>query len=168
MKSPVSRSVRAFGAALALATLIAMPASAGYRAVQVDTSMLPGGGPIAQHLRTCLASETARALGPRLTPGDRAAPTVILRPRAVQLAPMYGHNSLRLGFADGGASDYIEGDAVIVGSGRVGGGMRIPMLAAMPADFGGVMGAPTVNAARRVQALCQSFAHWIARDLAAR
>jgi hypothetical protein len=179
MKSPVSRSAdtRAAVAAPALAILAlagglaaaTAPADAGFRSVRVDLSGMAGGDrALRSGLAACLSAEMTRTLGGALTPADRAAPALVLRPRVIQLAPAYGLRSLRGGFGDTAGSDYIEGDALVVPAGRFSAAERIPMLAALPADTGSALGDPYANAAWRVDALCKSFAYWIGRQVAGR
>jgi hypothetical protein len=171
MKSQLLPIARRFALAFAFAAPVAAasPALAAFRAIEVDLSGLAGGDRVLRSdLSACLAANMAQSLVGRLSPGDRSAPTLVLRPRAVQLAPLYGYNTVRTGFADGVGTDYIEGDALIVPAGRARAAERIPMLAATAADFGGAMMAPTENARRRTAALCHSFTHWIGRSLAGR
>lgn len=179
MKSPVSRfaDIRRSLVAPALAVFLltgglavtTVPADAGFRSVRVDLSGMAGGDRrLRSGLAACLSAEMTRTLGGALTPADRAAPALVLRPRVIQLAPAYGTRSFRGGFGDSAGSDYIEGDALVVPAGRPGATERIPMLAALPADTGSAVGNPYENAAWRIDALCKSFAYWIGRQVAGR
>lgn len=135
--------------ALLLATFGAIDAGARQaqaRAVTVDTSGLAKRG----------VPQLAARIKAALTPRARAAlasapgPAVVVRIRTLQLAAEVGGGWFR------DPTDYLEGDLVIPGR------APIPILVALPASSGGAWYAPG-NEGRRVAALIEAFAGWLAR-----
>jgi hypothetical protein len=164
MRSPVLRFGKVAAAtALALSALILPALAQGFRQVQIDVSAIsPMLGQVRVDLQACLAANLSRTLAGRITPGDRSAPTLVVRPLAIQFAPASPTRIDSPGQRDSfGEIDSIEGENLIVPAGRVGAAARVPLLATTGADVGGAVADPEGNARRRILLLCQSYAQWL-------
>jgi hypothetical protein len=165
MKSPVLPTASAIAGALLALAATALPAAAaqGFRQVRVDVSAIsPMLAKVRADLQACLTAELQRTLAGRIVPGDRNAPTLVVRPLVIQFAPAVPTRvdtpSQRDSF---GELDAIEGENVIVPAGRVSAGARVSLLATTGADLGGALADPQGNARRRILSLCRSYAYWL-------
>jgi hypothetical protein len=158
-------AVLVLGAWLAFGALTSIGASSAwaqaqtkFRAIKVDVSALPGKGlgPEASWLEQDLPGPLRAAFAGRLAPGDRAAPTLVVRIDTV----IIGQSGDAGGpFGATLARDQIEGAGVVVApNGRP--IATYPMFATLRADTGG--SAREMNSVRgRVAELANSFAQWL-------
>jgi hypothetical protein len=158
---------RAVLAALAAGALparaLAQPADVpGFSAVEVDVRRLRevGLGPYAEVVGGVLRAELRRAFSDRLV---RRGPRLVVRVDGVSLRSYVGGESSRFGFGSGTPSDYLEGEALVIGAGgeilR-----RHPQLSAVPASSGGAWYDPD-SERRRLVSLAAHFAGWLRRSL---
>jgi hypothetical protein len=168
MKSKALRFARSMrGAAVLAVAVYASLAATGegraqsvFRGVQIDMSGIPSGAAETRRdLQACLASRLPQALAGRINPGARNAPVLTVRPTSVWLASVLTNLTSEDDRGGSGSSgmDQLEGEAIVSGQ-------RIPLLVSANPDFG-TLGAATHNARVRTDALCSSFAHWIARKI---
>jgi hypothetical protein len=158
-------AVLVLGASLAFGALTSIGASSAwaqaqtkFRAIKVDVSALPGKGlgPEASWLEQDLPGPLRAAFAGRVAPGDRAAPTLVVRIDTV----IIGQSGDAGGpFGATLARDQIEGAGVVVApNGRP--IATYPMFATLRADTGG--SAREMNSVRgRVAELANSFAQWL-------
>ena len=158
-------AVLVLGAWLAFGALTSIGASSAwaqaqtkFRAIKVDVSALPGKGlgPEASWLEQDFPGPLRAAFAGRLAPGDRAAPTLVVRIDTV----IIGQSGDAGGpFGATLARDQIEGAGVVVApNGRP--IATYPMFATLRADTGG--SAREMNSVRgRVAELANSFAQWL-------
>jgi len=139
------------------------PAAWQFSSVAVDVAALHarGLGPFADYLRSALLAETRQAFADRL---GRGGPRLVVRITGVYLSSYSGGGSGgRHGGGGGPQSDYLEGEALIVGSrGEV--IARYPQLSATPAVSGGAWYDPQ-SEQRRVVNLAQHYASWLRRTI---
>jgi hypothetical protein len=148
------------GAALVMAPV---PAAAqpqqGFSRVVVDVSRFRalGGGVFADLVQANLAAAMQRHFVGRI--GIRGAPALAVQIRSMSLGSHVGGDgsSWRLG---GGASDYLDGEAVVSQGSRV--MLRHPQLLTLAAS--GAWYDPE-NERRRAVALCDAYASWLARSI---
>jgi hypothetical protein len=141
----------------------AQPAGApGFSAVEVDVRRLRevGLGPYSDVVGGALRAELRRAFADRL---DRRGPRLVVRVDGVSLRSYVGSETSRFGFGSGTPSDYLEGEALVVG-GRGEILRRHPQLSAVPASSGGAWYDPD-SEGRRLAALSAHFAGWLRRAL---
>jgi hypothetical protein len=128
--------------------------------VDVGPLLVQGGGLQAEALRADLTAALRRNFADRI--GGRG-PTLVVRIRGLSINPYAGSGSGRGGFGGGGQSDYLDGEALIVGPrGEV--LRRHPQLSATPASFGGAWYDPD-SERRRLAAIAEHYAAWLARSL---
>lgn len=161
---PGRRTVLAALAAAALAGPVPAQPVRRYGSVSVDVGPLRarGLGPYAELVRRALQAELAAAFADRL---GGAGPRLVVRVDAISLRAYVGGETQRFGggWSGGTSSDYLEGEALVVGPrGEV--LLRHPQLSALPANSGGAWYLPD-NEDRRLAAIARHFAGWLRRDL---
>lgn len=136
------------------------------RAVRIDTGPLAAKGVsrFAAVVRAELTPIAAAGLAGRLSPGDRRAPTLVIEVDQIQMAS-YGGGGGGPGRDNFDAPrDYIVGAGILIGpDGRV--IARHPVTASRFAHEGGSWYMVEESERRRLQNLCESLVHWIARAL---
>lgn len=135
------------------------PGPARFSSVQVDVSHLRaiGLGPYADLIAQAALAEAQRAFADRL---GGAGPALVIRLTALSLNSYVGSGGSR-GF--GGSTDYLEGEALIVGPrGEI--IARHPQLVALPSSYGGAWYDP-LNEEKRAVGLARTFADWLRRDM---
>jgi hypothetical protein len=169
-------TLRAAGATLGLAVLLwtgapgparAEPpagfAAAGLSGIRVDVQPLlaQGGGAQALALRDDLTAALRTEFADRL---GGAGPVLVVRIKGLTINPYAGGEGGRGRFGGGGQTDYLDGDALLVGRrGEV--LARHPQLSATPASSGGAWYDPE-SERRRVAAIAGHYAGWLRRALA--
>lgn len=117
-----------------------------------------------QALRADLTEALQRSFADRLV---RGCPTLVVRVNGLSLTPYAGGEGFGRGcsLGGGGATDYLDGEALLVGRG---GEIlaRHPQLSALPASSGGAWYDPA-SERRRVAALAEHYAQWLRRRLPA-
>jgi hypothetical protein len=145
--------------ALSAAESAPLPPNAHFRAIKVDVSPIAEsvGDPTAAWLAQALPGELQTAFANRLAPGDRSAPTLVVR-----------INRVFLGTSDNGvvgpagaveALDHIDGSAAVVGPNGSDLG-DYPLFVPLQNYTGGVnyeMGTER----RRIGELAHAFAYWL-------
>ena len=130
-----------------------------FRAIKVDVSPLAGNGlgPEAEWTAAYLPGRLRAAFAARMAPGDRAAPTLVVRIDRLILGSSNGGPSQPFGLY--GASDDIEGVGMIVApGGKV--VATYPLFTTLSAFTGGSV-YDTTGQQRRVDELAGSFAQWL-------
>jgi hypothetical protein len=133
--------------------------SAHFRAIKVDVAPLARGvgEPTASWMAQALPGPLQEAFAGRVTPGDRRAPTLIVRIDTVFLGQS-GPGGLELG-NDAEARDEIQGAGVVVGAdGRT---LGVYPLFTVQNNFTGGVNYEMGTEHRRVAELAQSFARWL-------
>nr|WP_232630973.1 hypothetical protein [Methylobacterium sp. Leaf118] len=132
-------------------------------AVDVRPLAAYGRGPQADALRADLTAALQRHFGDRIV---RGGPTLVVRVSGLSLTPYAGGQGSRSGgFGGGGETDYLEGEALLVGpNGAI--LARHPQLSALPSSSGGAWYDPA-SERRRVAALAEHYAAWLRRRLPA-
>ncbi|MCJ2033542.1 hypothetical protein [Methylobacterium sp. J-068] len=164
-----SRVLRIAGALLGLTVLLAgavraqeLPRLGPERlsGVRVDVQRLlaQGGGAQAEALRgdllAALRTEFADALGGR-------GPVLVVRITGLSINPYVGGEGGRGRFGGGAQSDYLDGEALLVGrKGEI--LARHPQLSASPSSSGGAW-YDAESERRRVTAIAQHYAGWLRR-----
>jgi hypothetical protein len=147
--------------ALSPAAALAQP-PVRFRNVEVDVGPLRAseGDPTAAWVAEALPGQLALALGPNLSPGDRAGATLIARITLLYLGPQSG------GTGPGGSSqDTIEGVLIVQGP-RGSIAAETPLRAITSYYPNAVDNALIVQSNYyRVAALAQAFAYWVPRQL---
>lgn len=129
-------------------------------AIRVDVGPLlaQGGGAPAEALRDDLLGALNREFADRI---GGAGPVLVVRIKSLSLRPYTGSEGGRSGFGGGSQSDYLDGEALIVGRrGEV--LARHPQLSALPSSSGGAWYDPD-SERRRVAAIAQHYAGWLRR-----
>ncbi|KQP42116.1 MULTISPECIES: hypothetical protein [unclassified Methylobacterium] len=129
-------------------------------AIRVDVGPLlaEGGGAPAEALRDDLLGALNREFADRI---GGAGPVLVVRIKSLSLRPYTGSEGGRSGFGGGSQSDYLDGEALIVGRrGEV--LARHPQLSALPSSSGGAWYDPD-SERRRVAAIAQHYAGWLRR-----
>ena len=135
-------------------------ASPTFSAVAVDIAPLraKGLGGYADFVGRALQRQLQEAYADRI--GGRG-PRLVVRVDALSLRTYAGSDS-RLGLGSGSPTDYLEGEALVVGPrGEI--LARHPQLSAVPASSGGAWYDPD-SESRRVEALAAHFAGWLKRS----
>lgn len=118
-------------------------------------------GPQTEVLRADLTEAMRRSFRDRIV---RGAPTLVVRVSGLSLAAYGGsQGGDRSSFGGSGTTDYLDGEALLVGRG---GEIlaRHPQLSALPASSGGAWYDPA-SERRRVAALAEHYAQWLRRRL---
>lgn len=130
--------------------------------VDVRPLLAQGGGLQAEALKADLLSALTRSFADKL--GGRG-PTLVVVVRSLSLNPYAGGQGGRGTFGGGTQSDYLDGEALVIGRrGEVIG--RHPQLSALPASSGGAWYDPD-SERRRVAAISEHYAQWLRRALPA-
>jgi hypothetical protein len=135
-----------------------------FSAIAVDVGPLHarGLGPYADFVRSSLLAELQRAFADRIGPGPR----LVVRITGITLNPFVGGgSSSRRGWGGGGGtdSDYLEGEALLVGPrGEI--LARHPQLSATPASMGGAWYDPA-SEQKRTAFLAYHYAAWLRRQI---
>ncbi|KMO43171.1 hypothetical protein VQ02_00685 [Methylobacterium variabile] len=152
-----------FGAILpAGAQDAALPPATRFSAIRVDVGPLlaRGLGGYAEGVRGELQAALARTFADRVGgPG----PILVVRVTGVSLNPYAGSETRFGGGGNATNSDYLEGEALVVGRG----GevlLRHPQLSATPASSGGAWYDPA-SERRRVSYIAEHYAAWLKRGL---
>ena len=155
-----------FGLLAASAQAGGFPPVPGGRFADVRVDVRPllaqGGGLQAEALRADLTAALRRSFAGRL---GGTGPSLVVVVRSLSMRPFAGGQSGggRSGAGGGTQSDYLEGEALLVGrGGQVLG--RHPQLTATPASYGGAWYDPA-SERNRVSAIADIYAAWLARDL---
>lgn len=132
-----------------------------FSAVAVDIAPLKakGLGDYAEFVGRALQRRLTEAYADRM--GGRGAPRLVVRLDELSLRTYAGSDN-RLGTGSGSPTDYLEGEALVVG-GRGEILARHPQLSAVPASSGGAWYDPD-SENRRVEALAAHFAGWLRRS----
>ncbi|HLW90516.1 MAG TPA: hypothetical protein VKS78_04340 [Roseiarcus sp.] len=147
----------------AMAQTASLPPDTHFKAIKVDVRPLAQevGEPTAGWVAQALPAALQAAFAGRLAPGDRAAPTLVVRVDKVFLGAS-GPGSLDPDGADK-ARDNMEGAGVIVGpNGRTLG--VYPMFTVLDTYTGGT-NYEVGTEQRRIGELAQSFAYWLPRQM---
>jgi hypothetical protein len=140
------------------------PAAAAHRFSSISVDVTPlhakGLGAYAEFVRSALTAEMRRAFADRIGgPGPR----LVIRVNAVSLSAYAGGGSGSRGRGGGGNTDYLDGEALIVGArGEI--LARYPQLSATDAASGGAWYDPQ-SEQRRAQYLAHHYASWLRRTL---
>ncbi|KAB1074601.1 hypothetical protein F6X53_25605 [Methylobacterium soli] len=133
-----------------------------YADVRVDVRPLiaQGNGPQAEALRADLTAALRRSFADRL--GGRG-PSLVVLIRGLSLPPYAGGQTMGRGIGGGTQTDYLDGEALLVGRrGEVLG--RHPQLTATPSSYGGAWYDPA-SERRRVTVIADIYAEWLRRQL---
>lgn len=150
------------GALSALAVGPARAQATAFGAIEVDIRPLVarGAGPAAELLREVIGGEARRLFADRIA---RGGPRLVIVLNTLQMTAYAGEGRGPFGGA-GGGSDYLDGEALVVGPrGEV--LARTPQLFAQPANAGGTWHDPD-NERRRVIQLGVNYAAWLRRRVA--
>lgn len=146
-----------------LAMAQAAPAALRFRTIAIDTSRLAslGDPQMADAVQRLLAPELRQTFGDLMAPGDRTAPTLVVRIRSISLSDYVGSRSY------GGRSgtknvDYLEGAGIVTMGGHV--VSETPVLSALDAGYSGPWYLPGIDE-RRVSSITQHFAYWLRREM---
>lgn len=131
--------------------------------VQVDVRLLIelGNGPQAEALRADLMAALKDSFADRIGGGG---PLLVVRVKGLSINPYVGSGGGRNGLGSGTQSDYLDGEALLVGP-RGAVIARHPQLSAMPSSAGGAWYDPD-SERRRVTAIAEHYAGWLRRALA--
>ena len=133
-----------------------------FSSVAVDLSVIRARdiGPTSDLLHRALTAELQREFAGRL--GGRG-PRLVVRITGVSLNAYAGSDRGGRGFGGGTNTDYLEGEALVLGRrGEI--LARYPQLSAVPASSGGAWYLPD-SESRRVVALAEHFAGWLTRTV---
>ncbi|MGL4637544.1 MAG: hypothetical protein ACRCWF_16290 [Beijerinckiaceae bacterium] len=151
-----------FKAAFAGAVLMAVGGATGahaqsptvFKGIRIDVSgMPPGAGFARNQMQACLSRAVPAAMAGRINAGARNAQLLVVRPFTLTLADSNTNDES----GGGGASDMMEGEAII-------GNVRVPLLVTGASQASSPAFAEAV-ARQRMDALCNSFAYWLARKV---
>ncbi|APT29437.1 hypothetical protein MCBMB27_00146 [Methylobacterium phyllosphaerae] len=137
------------------------PATAVFSDIRVDVRPLvdKGAGLQAEALASDLTSALRKNFAGRI--GGRG-PRLVVVVTSLSLRPYVGSGD-RPGFGSNFQTDYMEGEALLVGpKGQVLG--RYPQMTATPSSYGGAWYDPQFEQ-RRLAAIADIYAQWLARDL---
>jgi hypothetical protein len=137
------------------------PATAQFSDVRVDVRPLldKGAGLQAEALAADLTEALRKNFAGRI--GGRG-PRLVVVVNGLSLRPYVGSGA-RLGVGGNLQTDYLEGEALLVGpKGQVLG--RHPQMTATPSSYGGAWYDPQFEE-RRLAAIADIYAQWLARDL---
>jgi hypothetical protein len=138
---------------------VAPAAATRFSSVTVDVERLHalGLGAYAEFVRAALLAETRRALADRLGgPGPR----LVVRITSIYLSSYSGNGGGRTGWGGGGSTDYLDGEALVVGPrGEI--LARYPQLSALPANYAGASWYDPLLDRKRTAALAQHYASWL-------
>ncbi len=131
--------------------------------VQVDVRPLIalGNGSQAEALRADLLAALRETFADRI---GRRGPLLVVRIKGLSINPYVGNGGGRNGFGNGTQSDYLDGEALLVGP-RGAVIARHPQLSATPSSAGGAWYDPD-SERRRVTAIAAHYAGWLRRALA--
>lgn len=139
------------------------PTALHFRTIAIDTSRLAalGSPQTADVVQRLLASDLRQSFGDLMTPGDRAASTLVVRIRSLSLSDYVGSRSY--GGRDGSKNvDYLEGAGVVTRGGHV--ESETPVLSALDASYSGPWYLPGIDE-RRVASITHHFAYWLRREM---
>jgi hypothetical protein len=137
------------------------PATATFSDIRVDVRPLldKGAGLQAEALAADLTEALRKSFAGRI--GGRG-PRLVVVVSGLSLRPYVGSGA-RLGFGGNFQTDYLEGEALLVGpKGQILG--RHPQMTATPSSYGGAWYDPQFEG-RRLAAIADIYAQWLARDL---
>jgi hypothetical protein len=137
------------------------PATAQFSDIRVDVRPLrdKGAGLQAEALESDLTEALRKTFAGRI--GGRG-PRLVVVISGLSLRPYAGSGG-RLGYGGNFQTDYLEGEALLVGAkGQVLG--RHPQMTATPSSYGGAWYDPQFEG-RRLSAIADIYAQWLARDL---
>ena len=137
------------------------PATPLFSDIRVDVRPLldKGAGLQAEALAADLNAALRKAFADRI--GGRG-PRLVVVVSGLSLRPYVGSGA-RLGYGGNVQTDYLEGEALLVGpKGQVLG--RHPQMTATPSSYGGAWYDPEFEN-RRLAAIADIYAQWLARDL---
>ena len=151
-------ALRGLIAAAAMLATSAAHAERSFKAIDVDTSAV-GSSQTSREIRAALGSRLRETFAQNLT-RDKNAPSLIVRITGVtiQSTPYFGGRS----GIGGGNTDYLEGEALVVGRGGVI-LQRYPMLSALNSFENGWY-LPDYEK-RKAIALSNHYAYWLKRQL---
>lgn len=133
------------------------------RSITVDVSPLVSRGlaPWAKLAKSTIEPELARLFASRLVPSDKRADRLVVRVDAITLASWAGDASGggRWANSGGGSTDYMEGDAIVIGPDGAEKARR-RILLALPSSYSGAWYLPDIDT-RRVIGLSRVFARWV-------
>ncbi|HYC24913.1 MAG TPA: hypothetical protein VEC58_02655 [Roseiarcus sp.] len=133
---------------------------AHFRAIKIDLSGAAqyGGAPAANWAAAALPSALQEAFSGRVEPGDRSAPTLIVRIDRILLGPS-GNGGGASSVSPDQARDYIEGAGVVVGAN----GQTLGVYPLLDAVYNYTGGAnyEADSGPRRVGVLARSFAEFL-------
>ncbi len=162
---PSRRTLLAGFGALALVSCATTGETSGtsFSSISIDVSILrqKGVGPWADIIAAAAQRETANTFAGRRSP---RGPKLVIRFTGLQMSSYTGGGGMNaLGESDDQYNDYIEGEAVIIGSrGEI---LRtLPQLHALPSSAAGAWYDPD-NERLRVAGLARNFVQWIGRRL---
>jgi hypothetical protein len=149
----------AFASAASAESLAPLGVAPHFRAIKIDVAPAAqyGGAPAANWAADALPASLAAAFAGRIVPGDRSAPTLIVRIDRILLG-----NSQNGIFGPGAADqarDYIEGAGVVVGpNGQT---LAVYPLLDVLYNYTGGTNYEMGTEPRRVAELARSFARWL-------
>ena len=144
-----------------IATASDFPATAQFADIRVDVRPLleRGAGAQAEVLAADLTAALKKSFAGRI--GGRG-PRLVVVVSGLSLRPYVGGGA-RLGYGGNAQTDYLEGEALLVGpKGQVLG--RHPQMTATPSSYGGAWYDPQFED-RRLASIAGIYAQWLARDL---
>ena len=158
-------AVAVLGACLAgLSSLKAAPAVPVDRfgGIVIDTSRLErfGSPRTAALLQRQLAVEARQIFADRLTPGDRRAPTLVIKIDSLSMASYAGASDRT--FPGSGNMDYLEGDGAVTSGGQVLSSTHV--LSVLDAGYSGPWNLPDIDD-RRIVSISHQFAYWLRREM---
>ena len=139
------------------------PVAVRFRTIAIDTSRLAalGAPQVADMVQRLLAPELRQTFGDLMAPGDKTAPSLVVRIRSLSLSDDVGSRSY--GGRDGTKNvDYLEGAGVVTMNGHV--VSETPVLSALDAGYSGPWYLPGIDE-RRVSSITQHFAYWLRREM---
>lgn len=150
--------------AIVLLTLAGGARAETFSGIRVDVGPLiaQGNGLQAEALRADLLAALRQSFADRL---GRDGPLLVVRIRSISINPYAGSQGGRGGFGGGTSSDYLDGEALVVGRrGEI--LRRHPQLSTTPSSSGGAW-YDQASERRRVAAIAEHYAGWLRRALPA-